>query len=63
MIQINNGPFDVVYNVEARHDGKKYAGGVIYANSHEDALMIAKQLIYDIIEHKIEADKEENNDI
>lgn len=58
MIQINDRHFDVIYNVEARHDDKKYAGGVIYANSHEDALKIAKQLISNI-KHKIKADKEE----
>lgn len=62
MIQINNDSFDKVYKIEAMTDNKKYAGGVIYANSNEDALNIAKQLVKVIQDH-IDMKKEEDNDI
>lgn len=58
MIQINDGSFNSVFKREAMTNNKKYAGGVIYANSNEDALKIAKQLVKDIQNH-INMKKEE----
>ena len=62
MIQINDGSFNNVFKRDAMMNNKKYAGGVIYANSNEDALKIAKQLVKDIQDH-IDMKKEVNNDI
>lgn len=62
MIQINDRSFNSVFKRDARMNDKKYAGGVIYANSNEDALKIAKQLVKDIQDH-IDMKKEEGDDI
>ena len=62
MIQINDRSFNNVFKRDAMMDNKKYAGGVIYANSNEDALKIAKQLVKDIQDH-IDMKKEEGDDI
>lgn len=58
MIRINDGSFNSVFKRDAMMSNKKYAGGVIYANSNEDALKIAKQLVKDIQDH-IDMKKEE----
>ncbi len=58
MIQINDSSFNNVFKRDAMMDNKKYAGGVIYANSNKDALKIAKQLVKDIQDH-IDMKKEE----
>lgn len=60
MIQINDDSFDTVFKIDARMDNKKYAGGVIFANSNKDALMIAKHLVKDI-QSRIELNKEEDD--
>lgn len=62
MIQINDSSFNNVFKRDAMMDNKKYAGGVIYANSNEEALKIAKYLVKDIQDH-IDMKKEEDNDI
>ena len=57
MIQINDRSFDSVYKRDYMTGGKKYAGGVIFANNNKDALRIAKQLVKDI-QNRINTEKE-----
>lgn len=60
MIQINDGSFNSVFKRDAMTNNKKYAGGVIYANSNKDALKIAEQLVKDI-KNRINIEKEEED--
>lgn len=62
MIQINDKSFESVYKRDHMIGGKKYAGGVIFADNNTDALMIAKQLVKDI-QNRINTEKEKDNDI
>lgn len=62
MIQINDKSFNTVFKRDAMMNDRKYAGGVIFANNKEDALRIAEQLVKDI-KHRINAEKESDNDI
>lgn len=62
MIQINDKSFNTVFKRDAMMNDRRYAGGVIFANNKEDALRIAEQLVKDI-KHRIDAEKEKNNDI
>ena len=62
MIQINDSSFEIVYKRDAMTGNKKYVGGVIFAHSNKEALMIAKQL-YNDIQIRINKEKEEDDDI
>lgn len=59
MIQINDSSFNTVFKRDAMMGNRKCAGGVIYANSNQDALRIAEQLVKDI-KHRINTEKEED---
>lgn len=62
MIKIDDEMFESIFKVDMMTGDKKYAGGVIFARSNKDALIIAKKLVKDI-EQRINKNEEEDHDI